>query len=143
MTKPQTYANHRAIPGAAFIAAALVLAAAVVWQGVRLVQVPSVDAVFALLVALALVAMLFISRRNAQIVQDRIIRLEMHLRLEHLLPSDRRGDIARLSVSQLVALRFASDAEMPALVQEVLAQSLGNDAIKRKITAWQADWLRV
>lgn len=92
---------------------------------------------------MALIVVAYASRRNAQIVQDRLIRLEMRLRLERVLPPERHGDIARLTLPQLIGLRFASDAELPALVQETLAQGLTSDAIKAKIGVWQADWLRV
>jgi hypothetical protein len=48
----------------------------------------------------------------------------------------------RLSVRQLVALRFASDAEMPALVQRAIAENLTSRQIKEAVREWQADWLR-
>jgi hypothetical protein len=142
-TPAQTYANHRALPSRTFIIATLILAVNVVWQGYAAWQAPGPASVFAVVVAATLLAVLVVGRRCAQIVQDRVIRLEMRVRLERLLPPERLADILRLTLPQLVALRFASDAELPALVQDALAQGLGNDAIKRKITAWQADWLRV
>jgi Family of unknown function (DUF6526) len=114
-----------------------------VWQAIGVFRAPGFGSVLALLVAIALVLAMLVARRGAQIVQDRIIRLEMLLRLQRVLPSERQAEIARLTLSQLIALRFASDAELPGLVQDALAQSLSNDAIKRKITAWQADWMRV
>ena len=144
MTTPvQTYANHRAMPSLLFIAAFLALVVNMVWQAIGVFQVPGFGSVMALLVALALVVAMLVARRSAQIIQDRIIRLEMRLRLQRVLPAERHADAARLTLAQLVALRFASDAELPGLVQDALAQSLSNDAIKRKITDWQADWLRV
>jgi Family of unknown function (DUF6526) len=144
MTAPvQTYANHRALPSSLFIAAFLVLVVNVVWQGIALFSAPGFGSVLGLLVALALVLAMLVARRGAQIIQDRIIRLEMQVRLQRVLPVERQADVARLTLSQMVALRFASDAELPGLVQEALAQSLSNDAIKRKINNWQADWLRV
>lgn len=144
MSSPaQTYANHRAMPSPAFMGAALILVVNVVWQAIGAFSAPGFGSVLAVLVALALIVVWFFSRRSAQVVQDRLIRLEMRLRLERVLSAERHADIAKLSVSQLVGLRFASDGELPALVQETLAQSLTNDAIKKKITAWQADWLRV
>ena len=76
-------------------------------------------------------------------VQDRLIRLEMRLRLRELLPSAQYGDILRLTVRQMVALRFASDAELPDLVRRVLAGELaGSKAIKAAIKDWQPDWQR-
>ena len=84
------------------------------------------------------------NRRNAQIVQDRVIRVEMRVRLERVLGASRRLDIQRLTLKQLIALRFASDAELPALVDDVLANKISTpDEIKRRIRDWQADWLRV
>ena len=76
-------------------------------------------------------------------VQDRLIRLEMQGRLERVLPAETKARIAELRPGQLVALRFASDGELPALVTRVLAGELTKgDAIKRAITNWQADNLR-
>jgi hypothetical protein len=76
-------------------------------------------------------------------VQDRVIRLEMRLRLRELLPPDLRGRINELSRSQLVALRFASDVELTELVRQVLAGELSKTSdIKVKVKNWQADSLR-
>lgn len=84
------------------------------------------------------------ARRGPQVVQDRVIRLEMRLRLERLLGAARRAEIETIGLRQLVALRFASDAELPALVEEVLAGRLSDpDEIKRRVRDWQADWMRV
>ena len=142
-TSTQNYANHRKLPSPAFMSVFLILAVNVVWQAIGVFQAPGFGSVLALLVAMALIVVAYASRRNAQIVQDRLIRLEMRLRLERVLPPERHDDIALLTLPQVVGLRFASDAELPALVQETLAQALTNDAIKKKIGAWQADWLRV
>lgn len=139
----QSYANHRAIPSPMYIGAFLILAVNVVWQVIGAFAAPGFGSILAVLVALALVGVILAARRSAQIVQDRVIRLEMRVRLERVLPPERHADIARLTLPQLVALRFASDAELPALVQETLTQALSNAAIKQKITTWQADWLRV
>ena len=83
------------------------------------------------------------ARVMALTVQDRVIRLEMRLRLRELLPSSMEADIAKLTVRQLVALRFASDAELPELVQHVLKGELtGEKEIKAAVKNWQADWQR-
>jgi len=67
----------------------------------------------------------------------------MRLRLRELLPAAQHADIGRLTVRQFVALRFASDAELPELVQRVLKGELAGDkAIKAAIKDWQADWQR-
>jgi hypothetical protein len=72
--------------------------------------------------------------------QDRAIRAEENLRhfvlTGKLLP-------AGLRVSQIVALRFASDEEFPALATKAATESLSNKAIKLSIQNWRADWYRV
>ncbi len=139
----QSFANHRRLPPLAFAVALVVLVAEVVVRLVGLVQAPSLAGGWAVVVAAALVVIAYYARRNAQIVQDRLIRLEMRRRLERLLPPERHGDIARLGLPQLIALRFASDAEIPTLLTEALANGWNATAIKQRITGWQADWLRV
>lgn len=139
----QTFANHRRLPPLVFALAFVVLAAEVVVRAVALVQAPSPANAWAVIVATALLAVAYYARRNAQVVQDRLIRLEMRLRLERLLPAERHGDIARLQLPQLIALRFASDAELPALVGEAIERELAPTAIKQRVTAWQPDWHRV
>jgi hypothetical protein len=93
--------------------------------------------------AFGFVAAVWTSRIMAVTVQDRLIRLEMRLRLREVLPAAMQADIARLTVRQLVALRFAGDAELPALLPRVLSGELAGDkAIKAAIKDWQADWQR-
>jgi hypothetical protein len=83
------------------------------------------------------------ARGGALIAQDRIIRLEERLRLVALLPAEDRAHIDELTVKQLVALRFASDAELPALVRKTLTQNLEPKAIKQSIVNWRGDYNRV
>jgi hypothetical protein len=76
-------------------------------------------------------------------VQDRLIRLEMQLRLQRILPADLQARMRELTVDQLVALRFAGDDEMADLIREVLAGKLASrNEIKKKIRNWQGDYLR-
>jgi hypothetical protein len=84
-----------------------------------------------------------LARTFAVRVQDRVIRLEMRLRLRELLPPDLVPRISELRPRQLVALRFAGDRELPALTRRVLDERLQDGkAIKQLITDWQADHLR-
>jgi hypothetical protein len=97
-----------------------------------------------LCVAVALLLLFFYARQFAVTAQDRVIRLEMRLRMERLLPADLAGRFGEFEPQQLVALRFAGDGELPGLARRVLAGELRSSAqIKQQIKDWQADWLRV
>jgi hypothetical protein len=96
-----------------------------------------------ILVALALLVLAFTARIMALTVQDRVIRLEMRLRMAQVLPPDLRARIVDFSAGQLVALRFASDTELPELARKVLQDNVvDRAAIKKMIRDWQPDVLR-
>ena len=98
---------------------------------------------FEAVVAAALLMLAFLSRVQALTVQDRVIRLEMRLRLRGILPPDLQPNIEQLTHRQMVALRFASDGEMVELVRDVVAGKLPTSKdIKMRIKNWQGDWLR-
>jgi hypothetical protein len=93
--------------------------------------------------ALALFLLFFYARQFAVTVQDRVIRLEMRLRMERLLPAELASRFDEFEPQQLVALRFAGDGELPDLAGRVLAGELRtNSQIKKQVKDWQADWLR-
>jgi len=97
-----------------------------------------------LCVALALLLLFFYARQFPVTAQDRVIRLEMRLRMERLLPADLAGRFDEFETQQLVALRFAGDGELAGLARRVLAGELkSNTQIKQQIRDWRADWLRV
>lgn len=141
---PQTYANHvRRVPGL-YVAGALALLVALAAQLVLLVLRPSVAGAAALLATFGAAVALAYARTSAQVVQNRLIRLEERLRLERLLPADLAARIPELTVSQLIGLRFASDAEVAELVRAVFAEGLVHRGeIKRRVRDWRADHLRV
>jgi Family of unknown function (DUF6526) len=103
----------------------------------------SLDGFVAVVVAAALVLGFLCARRMALSVQDRVIRLEERLRYERLLPTELKPRIADFTVSQYASLRFASDAELPALARKVLDEKLNDrKAIKQLIKNWKPDYLR-
>ncbi len=103
----------------------------------------SLDGLVSVLVAAALILLFFYARIFALTVQDRVIRIEERLRYERVLPADIRPRIGEFTVGQLVSLRFASDAELPALARKVLDEKLTDrKAIKQLIKSWKPDYLR-
>ena len=85
------------------------------------------------------VVLLMISRAYTMKLQDRIIKLEMKTRCATLLTPSQQAALGRLSNAQIVGLRFASDAELPALVDRADREHLTNDQIKRAVKNWVAD----
>ena len=141
--KPQTMENHTRIVPAYHMGAFPLLAINLLWSGYQLVRNFSADAVVALLLAVALLLIFFHARIFTLTVQDRVIRLEMRLRLEKLLPADLQPRIPEFTVSQLVALRFASDEELPGLARRTLTENITDrKTIKRMIQKWNPDYLR-
>jgi low affinity Fe/Cu permease len=139
----QNYANHRRFVPLYHFVLFGVLVVNLLWAVVRAVRGFSFETGWGVVMALALLAIFFFMRIFALTVQDRVIRLEMRLRLKEVLPSELRSRIGELTPSQLIGLRFASDAEMPDLVREVLTNNIQErEVIKRKIRDWQADNLR-
>ena len=143
MADTQNYANHVRRTPLYYNAAGLVLAANILWAGYRLITSFSIDNLMALLVGIVLLVMAVAARSQTLTVQNRVIRLEQRLRFRELLRPEVAVRAASLPIAQIVALRFACDAELPGLVEEVLAGRLSEPkAIKQKVQDWQADFLR-
>lgn len=142
-TKPQTYANHaRLDPWFHFFLAPIALIIFIA-SIVHLVRHPHPWGLVHVVLAFALFILVFKVRSYSLKVQDRVIRLEERLRLATLLPDPLRARINELDVRQLIALRFASDAEISALVERTLNGKLTQKQIKQAIQNWRADNFRV
>ncbi|MBA3707987.1 MAG: hypothetical protein H0W83_04090 [Planctomycetes bacterium] len=141
--QPQSYANHRRLHPIIHLVVLPLLLINLIVAVVMTVRAPALGTVWQAVIALALLLFGIAARDMVLKVQDRIIRLEMRLRLAQLLPADLAARIGQLQPGQLVALRFASDAELPELIRRTLDGGFAsNDAIKRAITSWQGDHLR-
>jgi hypothetical protein len=142
-TKQQDYANHtRWDPLSHFVLQPLFLMNLVV-EIVRLYRRPGLGTGWNVVFAIALILLLLKARLYALRVQDRLIRLEERLRLSALVPEPSRSRINELTTGQLIALRFASDAEAPALVDKALSSGMKGREIKKLIAVWRPDYSRV
>jgi hypothetical protein len=135
---PQSYANHVHRPVLFAVAFFSTLIAIGFFVGEMLqFRGPLMYGLLSLTVAV--MCLVFISRVYIVRLQDRIIRLEMQVRLARL---GLQAEFPRLAKGQIVALRFASDAEMPVLVNRAITENLTAKQIKQAVKDWQADWMR-
>jgi hypothetical protein len=140
---PQSYANHaRLDPTFHFVLAPLTIIS-VVLSIIVFTRHPGLPSTLWVVLAIALLLNATKTRNYALKVQDRLIRLEERLRLSQLLPETARPCIAELRESQLIGLRFASDAELPALAMRALNEGLTQKQIKASIQVWRPDTFRV
>jgi hypothetical protein len=140
----QTRASHRRLIPLWHFFVVPVLTINVFVLGVHLFKFPTFANAWGVVVAIALVTGIFLSRVMPLRAQDRVIRLEERLRLERILPADMRGRIGDLTAEQLIGLRFAADGEVPELTRRSLSGELKTRGdIKSAITNWRADHLRV
>ena len=143
MSTEQSYANHRRIVPAYHGLAFVCITAYLGWSTWQAVRHPGAATIMQVVLAVAILLLFWYARVFAITIQDRVIRLEERMRLERLLPDALRPRIPEFSPGQLVALRFASDEELPALARTVLEQALHDrEAIKRMIKHWRPDHLR-
>jgi hypothetical protein len=141
--KPQTFANHtRWDPLFHFFALPVFIFLAIAGL-VHFIMHPSLHSGLMFVVGVALAVVVVKSRLTALRVQDRVIRLEERLRLASLLPEPLRSRIPELTEGQLVALRFASDAEVPKLAEGAISEKLSPADIKKAIQTWRPDYWRV
>jgi Family of unknown function (DUF6526) len=140
---PQTLANHVKIDPPFHYFILPVFAMSWIVSVIFVVRHPNFLHVWVVIFNTALLVAAIRFREYALKVQDRVIRLEERLRLAALLPDSQRSEIARLTERQLIALRFASDAEIPILVEQSLSSNLAHADIKKAIKTWRPDYWRV
>ncbi len=139
----RSYSNHaRFVPPFHFFVLPVLLLN-VGWSIYHIVKSASADTIIATAVAVALLLAALLGRLFTLTVQDRVIRLEMRLRMANVLPQELRARIPEFTLDQLIALRFASDEELPALARKVLDEKIAaRKPIKQLVKNWQADELR-
>jgi hypothetical protein len=146
MPEPQNYKNHTRFdpPWHYFIAPALLLNI-LVSVGETIHHWPNHHFLFLWWIVMSVVLLMAVgkARSHSLKAQDRIIRLEERLRFAALLSPEELGRSNALTESQIIGLRFASDAELPALVKRTLDQGLTQKQIKESINSWRPDYFRV
>ena len=146
MPEAQNFKNHaRLDPPYHFFIVIVLLANVIVTitQSVHLWHHRPFMAVWRVVVAIALFLLAFKARSYPLAAQDRVIRLEEQLRFAALLPADDLAQTSKLSIKQIVALRFVSDAELPGVVHRALTENLTPKQIKETIKDWRPDYTRV
>lgn len=146
MAQSQTYANHTRIDPAwhYFIApstlANLVIA---IVAAVRCSPEHRLVCLWWIFMAVVLILAVARARMHSIIVQDRLIRLEEQLRYSRVLSREQMTETDSLTLRQMIALRFASDAELPSLIHRTVTDGLTPKQIKQAIANWRPDLLRV
>lgn len=142
-TTTQSLANHtRFDPLFHFFLLPLGLVA-IILSVIHIIHHPTIASTLLVILAIGFVMIAIKARVYSLKVQDRIIRLEERLRLAMLMPETGRARIGELTESQLIALRFASDDELPGLAMRALNEGLTRKQIKKSIESWRGDYFRV
>ena len=141
--RPQSVANHGRVDPWFHYCIAPIFILNFLFSLYAAIHEPGLSRWWLVIVSLGLIALVSRCRIYALKVQDRVIRLEERLRLSVLLPAPLNDRLLDLSERQLIALRFASDAELPVLVQRILQENLPPAEIKKLIQVWRPDYWRV
>jgi hypothetical protein len=145
-TKPQSFSNHaRLDPPYHFVMSTALLVNLIIGIVVLVMSFHTQLLLGIWIVILSSVLLIFfVKLRTYPLhVQDRVIRLEERLRMDALLPEPLRKRIPELTEDQLVGLRFASDDELPSLVELTLDKHLDKKQIKERIQSWRPDYFRI
>ena len=141
--QPQTFANHTRLDPPFHLFVLPVALISPIYAIVNFFRFPGFGTAWIVVVAVAAIIAVFRVRQYSLRVQDRLIRLEERLRLEHVLDEPLRSRIAQLADAQLIGLRFASDSELPELVQRCLNEKLAGRELKKAVVNWRPDYHRV
>jgi hypothetical protein len=139
----QTFANHARFDPLFHVIVIPVFFLTAIAATVHFIWRPSWHSASFFVISVAAAIAVLKIRLYALKVQDRVIRLEERLRLATLLPEPLRPRIPELTEDQLIALRFASDAEVPKLADRALSEKLSRADIKKAIQVWRPDYFRV
>jgi hypothetical protein len=137
----QSYESHAHHPVPTYVATIFVLVATVALIGAWAFAWPTLY-LGVVSLSLAVIVLVSISRTYITKLQDRIILLEMKVRCAEVLPAGQDSRLAELTPKQVVALRFASDPELGALLDRAIREQLSPSQIKRAIQQWRPDHLR-
>lgn len=146
--EPQNFDNHVVFPTPA-VTIMVVMLVSVIMAVVGLFMVKSTAGICLIGTAaavngLASIAMMMVARGYSTKLQDRIVRTEMQVRLEKILPEEMQSEIPKLTIKQRIGLRFASDEEMSDLIRKVLSENIEMATpIKKEVKNWQPDHYRV
>ncbi len=141
--KPQVLANHARLDPLFHFVVLPVFALAAIGGTIHFLWHPSFHSGSFFVISVAAVIAVLRIRIYSLKVQDRVIRLEERLRLTTLCAEPMRSRVPELTEEQLIALRFASDAEVPGLAERALSEKLSRTDIKKAIQNWRPDYWRV
>ena len=145
--QPQNLKNHTRIPPKPFMIVLIMAFAVIVIAAVNMCSgscssesCPDSNCYSLIIISLTIILAAFTCRRFAIVAQDRAIRAEENLR--HFALTGKLLD-KQLKLSQIIALRFASDEEFVDLAQRAVKENLSNKQIKEAIQNWRGDYHRV
>lgn len=139
-SEQQNYQNHRKVTPAFYVLALISLTALIMSITYIVMEKFSYLSILLLAITVCVTLLTLMVRKNATKLQDRIIRQEENFR--HFVLTGQPMD-SRLNLKQIIALRFVEDAAFPALSVKAVENDMEPIAIKKSITHWRADHLRV
>ena len=137
----QSFESHGHHPVPTYVASVFALMAIVLLVGAWVFDWATLEA-GAVSLSLAVAVLVSMSRTYITKLQDRIIRLEMKVRCAEVLPAGQDARLAELTTKQVVALRFASDEELGALLDQAVREKLPPLEIKKRVKTWRPDYMR-